>query len=142
MEKRGKAGIAFAVIIVVLGIFLAIGSRLWFSACGIQEDGSYMACHWAELTSSFLGIVLAVQGAIALLIRDKKAQGAVFAAAAPVALLTCFIPGTIISICAMSGMHCRAMLRPAVIAIGIVITVIALLGAFIGLKGKKEDEDE
>lgn len=142
MEKRGKAGIIFPVIIIVLGVVLAAGSRLWFSACGVQEDGSYMACHWAEVTVSFLGIVLAVQGVTALFIKERKAQGAVFAAAVPVALLSCFIPGTIISICAMSAMYCRSALRPATIAIGAVITVVALLGAIYGLKGTKKDEDE
>lgn len=140
MEKRGKAGIVISIIITVLGALLAIGAQTFFKACGVKEDGSWMTCHWAGQVSCMLGIVIAVQGIISLLIKNKKAQGAVFLSIAPVSLLCCFIPGTVISLCAMSGMHCRSVLRPAVIIIGVIVTAVSLCGALYGLKGEKEDE--
>lgn len=142
MEKRGKAGIILSCVIIFFGALLAVGSRLWFTACGAQEDGSYMSCHWSEIVVSFLGIVIAVQGVTALLMKERKAQGAAFACTIPAAVLCCFVPGVIISICAMSSMHCRAALRPAAIAIGAAAAIIALAGAVYGLKGSGKDEDE
>lgn len=139
-EKRTRLGLALSIIMAALGLLLAIGSRTLFTACSAQEDGSYMACHWAEMASSALGAVIAVQGLIALLLRDRKAQGAVFAAAAPAGLLCCFIPGTVISICSMSGMHCRTNLRPWVIVLGAVICAVALIGAAAGLHTKHEED--
>lgn len=141
MEKRTGAGVAFSIIITVLGAFLAVGSRTLFTACSAQEDGSYMACHWAEMASSAVGALIAVQGFISLLIKDRKAQGAVFAAVAPAGLLCCLIPGVIISICSMSGMHCHTALRPWVILLGAAICAVALIGAFAGFKRKDKDED-
>ena len=141
METRTRAGFGFSILITLLGVFLAVGSRTLFPACDAKEDGSYMACHWAELAVSAVGVVIAVQGLLAVCIRDRRAQGAVFASVAPTALLACLLPGVVISICSMSGMQCRTVLRPWVILTGAVILVFSLLGALTGLKRKHSDED-
>lgn len=123
----------FATILLILSVLLAVGTLTVFSACRAKDDGSYMSCHWAGMMSCALAVVLAGQSAIALFAAKSGAtRRGVFAAMVPTEILLVLTPGAMISLCMMPDMHCRMLLRPFVLVMGVVLIVLTIFGHVTG----------
>lgn len=120
----------FPILIFVLALVVAIGSQTFLSPC-VHEDGSFGTCHWAGRAMLGVGLLLAV---LALLSWARKDA---YLAVMPTALLGCFIPGTLISLCKMSAMRCRSVMQPAMILLCAVIALLALIGYAVNRKSNK-----
>ena len=120
-----KRTIIPAVIVLVFSLLLAIGSQTFMGAC-VHDDGSLGACHWAARALSGIGGLLAVLAILALLV--KKERAGLYLAMVPTALLGVFTPGTLISLCGMATMRCRALMKPA----AMILLAFTLAAALIG----------
>lgn len=123
-------------VILILSAVLCIGSKVLFHACEVMGE-EIMACHWAEQAVFALSIVLLVQSILLLLLRDPGVKKGIAVAIVPTAVITVLVPGVFIRLCMMDTMRCRAVFRPAVTILGILIAVAAV--CFLIIHRGKED---
>ena len=83
-----------AVIVFVLSLVIAIGSVSFLSPC-VHDDGSFGACHWAGQALCGLGILLSIEGLIALISKDHGIKAGLLLSALFTAVLGFLIPGTV-----------------------------------------------
>lgn len=123
-----------AIIILILSLLLAIGSQTFMGAC-VHDDGSFGACHWAARALSGVGGLLAGLSVLALLL--KKERAGLYLAMLPTALLGMLMPGTIISLCGMATMRCRAVMKPA----STILLALTLAAALVGWLMSRRNHD-
>ena len=123
-----------AITILILSLLLAIGSQTFMGAC-VHDDGSLGACHWAARALSGIGGLLAVLAILALLL--KKERAGLYLAMVPTALLGVFTPGTLINLCGMATMRCRALMKPA----AMILLAFTLAAALIGWLMSRRNHD-
>ena len=107
--KQFSPGAAAA---LLLSAVTAAGSVSFLGPC-VHEDGSFGACHWAGQAMLGIGLLLAALSLTALLVKDGRLRAGMLFAAAAAAILGIFVPGTLIHLCGMATMRCRAVMRPA-----------------------------
>ncbi|MBR1559532.1 MAG: DUF4418 family protein [Clostridia bacterium] len=128
-----KKSLIPAVIVLVLALVAAIGSQGFLGPC-VHEDGSFGACHWAGRAELGVGLLLAALALLGILV--KTARRGLYLAMLPTALLGILTPGTLISLCAMDTMRCRALMRPAMT----ILFALSLVAALIGLLLSRGEE--
>lgn len=121
-------------ILLLLSLALCLGVKLVFHACGVKDDGSYMACHWAEQAVFLSSIGLTITAVLRLFLDRKQKAGAALAMSVT-AVLSALIPGVGIRLCMMETMRCHAMMRPTVM---IVCGLIAAAGIADAVLQRKE----
>ena len=122
--KQFSAGAAAA---LVLSCVIAVGSVSFLGPC-VHEDGSFGSCHWAGQAMLGIGLLLAVLNLAALLVKDGRLRAGLLFAAAAAAVLGLFVPGTLIRLCGMATMRCRAVMRPAMMLLCALTAVSCLAG--------------
>ena len=126
-----KKQIVPAILLLCLAAIVIIGSQTFLAPC-IHEDGSYGPCHWAGQSLLGLGCVLLLIAALALCVR--RARPGLFLGALPVCVLGILTPGTLIDLCRMSTMRCRAVMQPAMVILFSAALLCALTGAIMSAK--------
>ena len=122
--KQFSPGAALA---LVLSCVIAVGSVSFLGPC-VHEDGSFGSCHWAGQAMLGIGLLLAVLNLAALLVKDGRLRAGLLFAAAAAAVLGLFVPGTLIRLCGMATMRCRAVMRPAMMLLCALTAVSCLAG--------------
>jgi len=113
-------------IILVISLVISIGSFTFLSPC-THDDGTVGACWWAGRALLGLGCLLGILSVLALL--SRRARFGIYLGSVAVCILGILTPGTLISLCRMSSMHCRAVMQPAMI----ILFAAAGLAAFAGV---------
>ena len=140
MEKKNKLSIGLRIIILIICLVITFGVEFIFRSCGAQEDGGYMACHWAQQAVMAAGIILTVQAAALVCTSDKKIQQIISLTIAGGAIVTALIPNIMINLCMMPTMHCNAVMRPWTIVCCVVLFIVCVINAVINLlKAKSSD---
>ena len=121
--KQFSPGAAAA---LLLSAVTAAGSVSFLGPC-VHEDGSFGSCHWAGQAMLGIGLLLAALSLTALLVKDGSLRAGILFAAAAAAVLGIFIPGTLISLCGMATMRCRAVMRPAMMLLCALTALSCLL---------------
>ena len=127
MKKR-----VFAWLTLALALVMAVGSVTFLGAC-VHEDGSFGACHWASRALLGIGILLAAQSGIAL----ATGHAGAYLCMAFTAALGLLLPGTLIRLCGMATMHCRAVMQPAMTLLNAGILILALAGFLLETRRAK-----
>lgn len=130
MKKR----IIPACLMLVLSLIIAIGSFTFLSPC-IHEDGNVGACWWAGRTLSGLGFLLAVISVLTIF--SERARFGTYLSGAAVSILGILTPGTLISLCRMDSMRCRAVMQPAMIILFAAAGLISLIGVWLCARAEK-----
>ena len=120
-------------IMLVLSLVISIGSFTFLSPC-VHEDGSVGACWWAGRTLLGLGCLLGVLVVLALV--SGRARFGAYLSSIAVCVLGILTPGTLISLCRMSSMHCRAVMQPAMIILFSVSAIAAAIGVWVSRRDK------
>ena len=120
-----------ALFICILALITAAGSRTFFGPC-IHEDGSFGTCHWAAQAVFGTALLLAVQALFAFVLRKKAMQKGLYLAMFWTSMLGILFPGTLIGLCGMATMRCRAIMRPAVTILFVLAGGLSLIGCFTG----------
>jgi hypothetical protein len=113
-----------------LTLLYFIGTLTFLSPCGPKEDGGFMTCHWAGQAMLGIGLLLCLQSLAALLIWDNRIRVGLFLSCLMTAILGLVTPGTLIDLCRMSTMRCRSLMRPAMLILCGLCTLLSLLGIF------------
>ncbi|MBQ8927385.1 MAG: DUF4418 family protein [Oscillospiraceae bacterium] len=113
------------ILLLVMSAALCIGVKLLFHACAPKEDGSWMACHWAEqaVFAASLGMSLT---AFVRLFLDRRARAGAALGMSITAAVTAFIPGVFIRLCMMNDMRCHAVMRPAAVILCVLIVICGI----------------
>ena len=121
-------------IVLVLSLVIAIGSFTFLRPC-THEDGSVGACWWAGRALLGLGCLLGVLAVIALV--SARGRFGAYLSAVAVCALGILTPGTLISLCRMSEMRCRAVTQPAMIILFAASALAAAIGAWVNQNREK-----
>ncbi len=116
-----------ALVLLLLSILIAAGSVSFLGPC-VHEDGTFGACHWAGQAMLGIGLLLCLQSLAALLIRDNRIRVGLFLSCLMTAILGLVTPGTLIDLCRMSTMRCRSLMRPAMLILCGLCTLLSLRG--------------
>ena len=125
--KKNKKSLIPSVIIVILAVIAAVGSRSFLGPC-VHEDGTFGVCHWAGQALFGLSLVLALEGVAAVLLKKPAVRKGLFLAMLPTGILGMLLPGTLISLCSMKTMRCQTIMRPSMLILFGVLSVIAIVG--------------
>ncbi len=123
-----KKAIIPAIITLVLALVVAVGSQTFLGAC-VHEDGSFGACHWASRALLGVGGLLAVLALAALVV--PSALLGLYIAMALTCVLGILTPGTLIALCQMATMRCRALLQPATTILFALSLAASAVGAWL-----------
>lgn len=123
-----KKAIIPAIITLVLALVVAIGSQTFLGAC-VHEDGSFGACHWASRALLGVGGLLAVLALAALCV--PSARLGLYIAMALTCILGILTPGTLIALCQMATMRCRALMQPATTILFALSLAASAVGAWL-----------
>lgn len=126
-----------SIVTLVCSILLTLGTMYVFHACGPKDDGSWMACHWAQQTVAALGAVLTVQSVIAILCKTNAARASVSAAMIPTAVVALMTPAGLINLCMMADMRCQAIMKPAVRLVAAIILILVVVNTAVSAKADK-----
>jgi hypothetical protein len=120
-------------VMLVLSLVISIGSFTFLSPC-VHEDGSVGACWWAGRALLGLGCLLGVLAVLTLV--SGRARFGTYLSSIAVCVLGILTPGTLINLCRMSSMHCRAVMQPAMIILFSISAIAAAIGAWVSRRDK------
>lgn len=120
---------------IVLGALTAIAPQTFAHACG-AHDGMMPACHYSQQAVTGIGVVILVLGVVALLVEPKVRVGLNIAAIADTLLLFA-VPTMLIGICKGAMMHCRMVMLPTLIVLGVLTIVFAVVGIWLDTRAAK-----
>ena len=124
-------------VMLLISLAAAIGSFTFLGPC-VHDDGSAGACQWAGRALMGLGCVLAVLSVFTLL--SRRARFGTYLSGIAVCAAGILTPGTLISLCRMSSMRCRAVMQPAMTILFAAAGLASLLGALSCRKERKGKE--
>ena len=124
-------------LLLIFSLVITIGSFTFLNPC-IHEDGSVGACWWAGRMLLGLGCLQAVIAVMAIL--SERARFGTYLSGTAVSILGIMTPGTLISLCRMDSMHCRAVMQPAMIILFAASGLIFLTGALLCAKTEKRNK--
>ena len=117
-----------AIITLILALVVAVGSQTFLGAC-VHEDGSFGACHWASRALLGVGGLLAALALAALVV--PSAWLGLYIAMALTCILGILTPGTLIALCQMATMRCRALMQPATTILFALSLAASAVGAWL-----------
>lgn len=107
MMNKQKSGFnVMDIIILAAAVLYWAGIRYLFPVCNPMSD-MVMSCHWAGETLKAVSWLFAGLAVCHLLIPDGRMKSGMDIAMAAAGIFAVFVPGTIISICGDSAMHCH-----------------------------------
>ena len=121
-------------VLLLFAVTIAVGSVTFLHPC-VHEDGTVGACFWAGRALLGLGCLLTALALAAVF--AGRAWPGVYLSAALVCVLGMLTPGTLIGLCRMDTMRCRAVMQPAMILLFAAAGLAALAGAFFSFRNNR-----
>lgn len=135
MKKRITVGAIF----ILLGLLISLGPSTIFAICGPMDDGKFMKCHWTARAELGIGLGIVLLAVLSIVFASKEVRAGLLLGIATLSSNSILIPTALIGVCGGEHMQCNALTRPALLVIGVISIVIALVQAVILLR-KKESE--
>ena len=130
-----QKGNAFAAVIVVIGILIAVLPS-WGPAavCPLQEGGRWMKCHWMGMAELGVGALAALLGVLMFLQKDRGVRKGLAQALAGISVLVAALPGGLIGGCKNLQMPCQTVSIPVLYALsaGLLLSSLLALRAACG----------
>ena len=123
-------------VLLLLSVLMTAGALTFLGPC-MHEDGSFGTCHWAGQVCAALGGALSLLSLAALLVRERMLKAGLLLGMVPAALLAAFVPGRMLPLCIMKTMRCQSVMKPAMLLLGLVITLLALIYAWSLMRKEK-----
>ena len=121
--------------LIVSAVFL-IGMLTFLKPCGPKEDGTFMSCHYAGTALIILAAGMLIISLVGIFLKSSAAKAAASVLQIVLSVLTLIIPGTVIGLCMMPEMRCRAVMRPGSMSFALVMILISLAVILINRKKK------
>jgi hypothetical protein len=121
-----KKSVIFGIVIILLGLFIALGPQFLFRVCGHGENG-FPHCHWSAQAEIGMGLLIAALGACMIVFTDPKTHLGLIIGVLMASLITLAIPNFLIGGCGMLTMRCRRIAFPALTVESIVLLVFSAI---------------
>ena len=121
-------------VLLVFSLVIAVGSFTFLGPC-VHDDGSVGGCWWAGRMLLGLGCLLGVLAVFTLL--SERARFGAYLSSIAVCAVGILTPGTLISLCRMSSMRCRAVMQPAMMILFAAAGLVSLVGVLVCAKEQK-----
>ena len=112
---------------ILFGALIAIAPQTFAHAC---------TCHYSQQAATGIGVVILVLGVVALFVNAQVRIGLNIAAIAN-ALLLLAVPTFLIGICKGAMMHCRMVMLPTLIVLGVLTLVFAAIAIWLDSRPAK-----
>lgn len=118
---------------ILFGALIAIAPQTFAHACtGHDMPG---ACHYSQQAATGIGVVILALGVIALFVGPKTRIGLNIAVIAD-SLLLIAVPTFLVGVCPGAMMHCRMVMLPTLIVLGVLGAVLAAAGAWLDSRSR------
>ena len=119
---------------ILFGTLIAIAPQTFAHACSGHDMPG--ACHYSQQAATGIGVVILVLGVVALFVNAQVRIGLNIAAIANVLLLLA-VPTFLIGICKGAMMHCRMVMLPTLIVLGVLTLVFAAVAIWLDSRAAK-----
>ncbi|MBT1181322.1 DUF4418 family protein [Bifidobacterium sp. CP2] len=109
---------------IVLGALIAVAPQTFAHAC--QGHGAPGACHYSQQAATGIGVAILALGVIALFVEPKVRVGLNIAVIVDAVLLFA-VPTVLVGICKGAMMHCRMVMLPTLIVLGVLLVIFAAI---------------
>ena len=128
---------------IIIGALLIIGPQTFLHVCKGSMMGMTPPCKNIPTWSLVIGIILIIVSLAKLVLifkgkRSKVAYIATGLAEAVIGVVAIGIPTFIVGTCKSKHMHCSMVTKPALIMIGAVIIITAVVGLIVNKDKKAE----
>ena len=117
-----------AILLLAVAAVIAAGSVTVIGPC-VHADGSAAACTDTGRAVLICGCVLAALAAALLFVRSPGVRTAIFLVSLCASVVCILLPGTLMPLCRMDTMHCRAVMQPSVMILSGIAAAVSLTGA-------------
>jgi hypothetical protein len=135
MKKRITVGTLF----IILGLLISLGPSTIFAVCGPMDDGKFMKCHWTARAELGIGLGIVLLAVLSIVFASKEVRAGLLLGIATLSSNSILIPTALIGVCGGEHMQCNALTRPALLVIGVISIVIALVQTVILLRQKESE---
>jgi hypothetical protein len=135
MKKRITVGTLF----IILGLLISLGPSTIFAVCGPMDDGKFMKCHWTAKAELGIGLGIVLLAVLSIVFASKEVRAGLLLGIATLSSNSILIPTALIGVCGGEHMQCNALTRPALLVIGVISIVIALVQTVILLRQKESE---
>lgn len=118
---------------IIVGALAAVAPQTFAHAC--QGHDTFGACHWSQQAATGIGVVILALGVIALFVGPKTRIGLNIAVIAD-SLLLIAVPTFLVGVCPGAMMHCRMVMLPTLIVLGVLGAVLAAAGAWLDSRSR------
>jgi hypothetical protein len=119
-----KKAIISGVIVILLGLFIALGPQFLFKVCGHGEDG-YPHCHWSAQAEIGMGLLIVALGSCMIVFPDPKIHLGLIIGVCMASLIALAIPNFLIGGCGMLSMKCRRIAFPALTVESVILLIFS-----------------
>ncbi|PST49883.1 hypothetical protein COO72_01250 [Bifidobacterium callitrichos] len=119
---------------IVLGALTAIAPQTFAHAC--QGHDTFGDCHYSQQAATGIGVAILTLGVIALFVDGRTRIGLNIAVIVD-ALLLLAVPTILIGICPGAMMHCRMVMLPTLIVLGVLEIVAAAIAVWFDARGAR-----
>ena len=123
----------------ILALVFLIGIRTFLAPCGPKEDGTWMHCHEAGQILTYLAAAMLVVAVLLLFLRTKTIRIVAGLLQCVLAIAALLVPGTLVSLCMMPEMRCRAVMRPWSMILAVLILIAAMGGLIASVRSKEKN---
>ena len=134
---KSKSARILDVVLFALCAVYFVGTMTFLRPCAAHEDGSWMTCHWAGQALTGVACLMAVLSCVKLALNRAGVKLGIAVSMVPAALLAIGVPGTLIHLCVMDTMRCRAVMRPGAIVFGVLIAALSVVDALVLARAEK-----
>jgi len=113
-------------VVIVLGLFIALGPQFLFKICA-HGQGGFPLCHWSGRAEIGIGILIASLGICLIVFPDSKTQLGLFFGLFFAGITALFIPHTLIGGCVAENMSCRRVAFPALTVESILLIAFSMV---------------
>lgn len=145
--------IVFGVVIIILGLFIALGPQFIFQVCGstitssevivdcctvfeissccVPDVGRLAICYWTARAEIGIGLLIVALGTCMLVFADRKihfglAIGTLFSS-----IIAWAVPNLLIGGCSSLVMRCHKVAFPALTVVSVVLFIFSVIIIFI-----------
>ena len=157
-----KKNIIFSTIIIILGLFIALGPQFLFKVCGLKMSisnniddcclepevnscctpmkNSFPICYWTARAEIGIGLLIVALGACIIVFNDRKTKLGLYIGTFLSSLIALFLPYTLIGGCSSIDMLCHKLAFPALTIESIILLIFSVIMVMINFLQKQAIE--
>ncbi len=112
---------------LIVAVLLSVGIMTVFEGCAMQDDGTWMRCHNAQLYTFYVGIAITVLALAYIFIKDSLAKLIINVIVIALAIFQALVPGNVVRLCSLYSMRCYTVMKPFSIIMGVVLVLLSVI---------------